>query len=52
MDILTLAVKVREVGKHANVFVDVEGRQHVPAVSTRPMAGGAFGELADVPAPY
>ncbi len=28
VDILTLAVKVREVGKHANLFVDLEGRQH------------------------
>jgi hypothetical protein len=52
MEILALAVKVREVGKHANFFVDVEGPQRVPAMSTCPMAGRPFGELVDVPASY
>ena len=33
-------------------LLDVEGWQHVPAVSTCPMAGRAFSELADVPGPY
>ena len=42
VDILVLAVKVREVGKHANLSVDVEGGQHIPAMRTCPIAGGTF----------
>src|SRR5260370_40699592 len=34
----TLTVKVREIGKHAHLLIDVEGRQRVPTMSTRPMA--------------
>src|ERR1700752_2885239 len=45
-----LTVKVREIGKHAHVFVDVEGRQNVPAMRTRPMAADSR-DLVDVPAP-
>jgi hypothetical protein len=40
VDIFALAVKVREVGKHANLSVDVEGGQHIPAVRTCPITGG------------
>jgi hypothetical protein len=52
VDVLGLAVKVREVGKHANLLVDVEGRQHVPAVSTCPMGSRTFRDLVNVPTPY
>src|SRR5260370_33326754 len=41
----TLTVKVREIGKHAHLLIDVEGRQHVPTMSTRPMAPAARDRL-------
>jgi len=50
VDIFALAVKVREVGKHANLSVDVEGGQHIPAVRTCPITGGTFCELGEVTA--
>src|SRR5260370_31588520 len=45
-----LTVKVREIGKHAHLFVDVEGRQQVPTMSTGPMAADSR-DLVDVPGP-
>jgi len=42
VDIFVLAVKVREVGKHANLSVDVEGGQHIPAVRTCPIYGDTW----------
>ena len=51
VDIFVLAVKVREVGKHANLSVDVEGGQHIPAVRTCPITGGTLCELGEVTAP-
>ena len=52
VDIFVLAVKVREVGKHANLSVDVEGGQHIPAVRTCPITGGTLCELGEVTASY
>jgi hypothetical protein len=52
VEVCALAVKVREVGKHTNLLVDVEGRQHVPAVKTCPMARVAFRDLVKIPTPY
>ena len=52
VDIFILAVKVREVGKHANLSVDVEGGQHIPAVRTCPITGGTLCELGEVTASY
>jgi hypothetical protein len=46
----TLTVKVREIGKHAHLLIDVEGRQHVPTMSTRPMAADSR-DLVDVSGP-
>src|ERR1700740_3128045 len=46
----TLTVKVREIDKHAHLLIDVEGRQHVPTMSTRPMAAHSP-DLVDVPGP-
>src|SRR5258708_21570605 len=43
----TLTVKVREIGKHAHLLIDVEGRQHVPTMRTRPMAADSR-DLVDV----
>src|SRR5260370_42282510 len=51
VDIFVLAVKVREVGKHANLSVDVEGGQHIPAVRTCPITG-TLCELGEVTASY
>ena len=48
VDIFILAGKVREVGKHANLSVDVEGGQHVPAVRTCPITDGTLCELGEV----
>ena len=50
--IFVLAGKVREVGKHANLSVDVEGGQHIPAVRTCPITGGTLCELGEVTASY
>ena len=50
MNILAGGIEIREVGKHADLFVDVEGPQPVPAVRTGPMGGGALRQLVDVPA--
>ena len=52
VDIFALAVQVREVGKHANLSVDVEGGQHIPAVRTCPITGGTLCELGEVTASY
>jgi len=52
VDILVLAVKVREVGGHADLFIDIEGWQHVPTVGTCPITGRSFGGLVDIPGPY
>ena len=52
VEIFVLAVKVREVGKHANLSVDVEGGQHIPAVRTCPITGGTLCELGEVTASY
>jgi hypothetical protein len=52
VEVCALAIKVREVGKHANLLVDVEGRQHVPAVKTCPMARVAFRDLVEIATPY
>jgi hypothetical protein len=52
VDIFVLAVKVREVGKHANLSVDVEGGQHIPAARTCPSTGGTLCELGEVTASY
>jgi hypothetical protein len=46
----TLTVKVREIGKHAHLLIDVEGRQHVPTMSTGPMAADSR-DLVDVSGP-
>src|SRR5258708_34054386 len=46
----TLTVKVREIGKHAHLLIDVEGRQHVPTMSTRPMAADSR-DLVDASGP-
>jgi hypothetical protein len=40
--------KVCEVGKHANLPVDVEGGQHVPAVRTCPITDDTLCELGEV----
>jgi hypothetical protein len=48
--IFVLAGKVREVGKHTNLFVDVESGQHIPAVRTRPITGATLCELGEVTA--
>jgi hypothetical protein len=46
---------VREVGKHANLFnlfIDVVGGQHIPAVRTCPITGGTLCELGEITASY
>ena len=50
MKILAGRVKISEVGKQADLLVDVEGPQPVPAVKTDPMAGRGFRNLVEVPA--
>jgi len=52
VDIFVLAGKVREVGKHANLSVDVEGGQHIPAVRTGPITSGTLCGLGEVTAAY
>ena len=52
VDIFILAGKVREVGKDANLFVDVVGGQHIPAMRTCPIAGGTLCELGEITASY
>jgi len=52
VDVLAVAVRIREIRKHADLLVDVEDRQHVPSVSTCPMARGAFRELVNVTTPH
>src|ERR1700727_1907207 len=52
MDIFGLGGKVCEVGKHANLSVDVEGGQHIPAVRTCPITCGTLCELGEVTASY